>query len=108
MTTTTLYAMSLDHIARVGAAGVFLVELRCETCDDVHRFTLDDEQLDAIRVLAHVTTRRGKSDAVRVAELLTREVTDAAADVVSAIVWQLTHTTAHAEAERREGTRDAH
>lgn len=100
--TATLYAFTIDHIPQVrhgtGNVGIYLVELRCETCDEVHRFTLDDDRLDAVRAIAHASTQRQR---VPLASLVTRELTETAADVVSAMVWQLTHATAHAEAERR-------
>lgn len=98
----TLFALLIEQ-PRTLDGGV-LVELRCEQCDDVHRLALDREQLDAIRTLA-LATNAVASSRFRPGlthELLTQEVTQAAADVIGALIWQLTHATAHREMSARE------
>lgn len=94
---TTIYALTIEQ-PRTLDGGVF-VELRCEDCDDVHRLALDRDQLDNIRTLAIATMARRP---LLTHDILTREVVAAAADCIGALVWQLTHATAHAEKRRRE------
>lgn len=95
MTTTTLYAVSIEQ-----RGADLYIELRCETCDEVRRFYLDDDQLGAVATIAAPLTSKALRDVA---------ATQAGAivpDLVRSIVWQLTHTTCHTEQARRDATRE--
>lgn len=94
-----LYAVSVDE-----RRGTLYIELRCERCDEVHRLLIWDDQLDAIREVA-----RAHADPVmvNVSSLALGRAADIAPAIISALVWQLTHATAHTEERARELARAA-
>lgn len=79
--------------------GGLLVAVRCAQCDDVHRLVLAGEQLEAIRGIMEATLARRRPD---VRTLVSPELVTAAADVIAALVWQLTHATTHREQHARD------
>lgn len=81
--------------------GGLLVAVRCAQCDDVHRLVLAGEQLEAIRGIMEATIARRRPD---VRTLVSPELVSAAADVIAALVWQLTHATTHREQHARDAS----
>lgn len=95
----TAHAFTLEIEQPRTLDGGLLVGIRCTSCDDVHRLVLAGEQLDAISVVFEATIARRRPD---VRSLVSPELVTAAADVIAALVWQLTHATTHREQHARD------